>query len=68
MQLAVTLGALFYILGGAAVGGLCVCVCNFPLNLVVMRRVKVLQDPPSIVKVDVLAVPQLATAGSSDGI
>ena len=44
MQLAVTLGALYLILGVAATGGLVVCVATLPLNLVVMRRVKVLQD------------------------
>ena len=44
MQLAVTLGALYLILGVAATGGLLVCVATLPLNLVVMRRVKVLQD------------------------
>ena len=44
MQLAVTLGALYLILGVAATGGLVVCVATLPLNLVVMRRVKILQD------------------------
>ena len=44
MQLAMTLAALFYLLGYAAFGGLGVCLFAFPLNAVVMRQVKILQD------------------------
>lgn len=36
--------SLFYILGLAALGGLAVCLFAFPLNAIVMRRVKVLQE------------------------
>ncbi len=44
MQLACTLAALFWLMGYAAFGGLGVCLFAFPLNAVVMRRVKVLQE------------------------
>uniref|UniRef100_A0A7S2IV57 ATP-dependent transporter ycf16 n=1 Tax=Haptolina brevifila TaxID=156173 RepID=A0A7S2IV57_9EUKA len=44
MQMLCTLGALFWILGPAAVGGLAVCLFAFPVNAFVMRRVKVLQE------------------------
>jgi len=39
-----TLGLLFFILGWGAVGGLAVCFVCFPINLVVMRRIKLLQE------------------------
>ena len=44
MQLLLTLGLLFHILGVAAFGGLAVCLLCFPVNLVVMRKIKVLQE------------------------
>ena len=40
MQLVCTLVALYLILGVAAMGGLAVCLFAFPLNSIVMRRVK----------------------------
>jgi len=39
-----TLGLLFFILGWGAMGGLAVCFVCFPINLVVMRRIKLLQE------------------------
>jgi ABC-type multidrug transport system fused ATPase/permease subunit len=38
-----TLGLLFYILGWGALGGLAVCLICFPVNFLVMRRIKLLQ-------------------------
>ena len=44
LQLVTTLAALYYLLGIAALGGLAVCLLAFPLNTIVMRRVKRLQE------------------------
>ena len=44
LQLVTTLAALYYLLGIAALGGLGVCLLAFPLNTVVMRQVKKLQE------------------------
>mmetsp|Transcript_3201 Transcript_3201/g.9809 ORF Transcript_3201/g.9809 Transcript_3201/m.9809 type:complete len:1233 (+) Transcript_3201:1084-4782(+) len=43
-QLVLTLALLFYILGPGALGGLAVCLVFLPLNAVVMRVIKRLQD------------------------
>lgn len=43
-QLLCTLGVLYGILGVAALGGLGVTLLLFPINVVVMRRIKVLQE------------------------
>ena len=44
VQLACTLGVLYWILGPAALGGLGVTLVTLPLNAVVMRLIKVREE------------------------
>ena len=44
LQLLLTLAILFFVLGWAATGGVVVCLIAFPINAVVMRRIKILQE------------------------